>query len=87
MKLNEINLYLTYSDKKALVCERFSRTLKEKMWKQFTIYGKYKWVDILPKLLNQYNTYVHRTIGMKPIDVNKRNKGLLFNMVYIKNIK
>jgi hypothetical protein len=82
MKLNEINHYSTYSEKKASVCERFNGTLKDKVWKQFTIQGKYKWVDILPNLLNQYNNSVHRTTGMKPVDVNKKNERLLLNTVY-----
>src|SRR6185436_8299968 len=52
MKEYNINHYSTYSNLKASVCKRFNRTLKEKMWKQFTINGNYKWLDILQELLN-----------------------------------
>ncbi|XP_070168346.1 uncharacterized protein [Polyergus mexicanus] len=66
MEQNKINHYSTYSDKKAAIVERFIRSLKEIMWKQFSIQGNYKWVDILPNLLNIYNNRKHRTIGMTP---------------------
>ncbi|XP_070161396.1 uncharacterized protein [Polyergus mexicanus] len=70
MKQNKINHYSTYSDKKAAIVERFNRSLKELMWKQFSIQGNYKWVDILPNLLNIYNNRKHRTIGMTPCEAS-----------------
>ncbi|XP_070170801.1 uncharacterized protein [Polyergus mexicanus] len=39
MEQNKINHYSTYSDKKAAIVERFNRSLKELMWKQFSIQG------------------------------------------------
>ena len=36
MEKNDINLYVTRSDLKASIVERFNRTLKTKMWKYFT---------------------------------------------------
>ncbi|XP_070171483.1 uncharacterized protein [Polyergus mexicanus] len=72
MEQNKINHYSTYSDKKAAIVERFNRSLKELMWKQFSIQGNYKWVDILPNLLNIYNNRKHRTIGMTPCEASQR---------------
>jgi hypothetical protein len=69
-----INHYHTNSEKKASIVERFNRTLKEKMWEAFTAQGNYKWVRLLPKLITLYNNTVHRTIGMKPSEVNSRNE-------------
>ena len=74
MKLYKINLYSTYSNLKASVCERFNRTLKHKMWMQFSLQGNYKWIDLLPTLIASYNNTKHRTIGMKPKDVTSSNK-------------
>lgn len=79
-----INHYSTYSVMKASVVERFNRTLKNDMWKQFTLNGSYRWVDLLPKLLNDYNRRRHRTIGMRPIDVTPKNSKHLLNTVYSK---
>lgn len=77
-----INLYSTFSGKKAAMVERFNRTLKNKMWKTFSFRGSYKWIDILSELIADYNDTKHRTIKMKPNNVNIRNEQLLLNTVY-----
>lgn len=69
-----INHYLTYSEKKASIVERFNKTLKNKMWTVFSSQGHYHWLKILPGLIKKYNSTVHRTIGKKPIDVDKSNE-------------
>lgn len=69
-----INHYFTYSDKKASIVERFNRTLKGEMWKLFTELGSFKWLEILPELINKYNNKKHRTIGVKPVEVTKQNE-------------
>ena len=74
MKRHKINLYSTYSNLKASICERFNRTLKNKMWKIFSLNGNHKWVDIVSDIVAKYNDTKHRTIGMKPKDVTKSNE-------------
>lgn len=74
MKKHKINLYSTFSNLKASIVERFNRTLKNKMWKRFSLRGNYKWIDILSELLSEYNNTKHRTINMKPKDVNVDNE-------------
>ncbi len=77
-----INHYFTHSEKKAVFVERFNKTLKNRMWRLFSERGNYKWLDILPKLVNEYNNGVHRTIGMKPNQVNESNeKAVLLRIV------
>ena len=49
------------------------------MFRYFTHVGNRRWLDVLPKLVNGYNTSVHRSIGMAPRDVNKRNEFQLWN--------
>src|SRR5436190_3938447 len=63
-KKRNINHYHTYTHLKASIVERFNRTLKNWMWAEFSAQGSYKWIDMLPKLLNKYNNKVHRSIGM-----------------------
>jgi transposase InsO family protein len=82
LKKHDINHYSTYSVMKASVVERFNRTLKNNMWKQFTLNGNYKWIDLLPRLLSEYNMRKHRTIGMRPIDVTPTNAEKLLTTVY-----
>lgn len=64
-----INHYNTYSVKKASIAERAIRTLKSKLYLQFSIRGTYRWHDIIRKVTNEYNNTKHRTIGMTPADV------------------
>lgn len=82
MNKKKINHYSTYSVKKASIIERFNRTLKNMMWKEFSYNGSYKWLNIYKKLLEKYNNSKHRTIKMSPIDVNKRNEKLILNTSY-----
>ena len=69
MTKRNINHYSTHSVMKASVVERFNRTLKNAMWKMFTMQGSYRWVASLQRLISEYNNSVHRTIGMRPVQV------------------
>ena len=86
LKKHNINHYSTYSVMKASVVERFNRTLKNNMWKLFTLNGNYKWIDVLSQLVAEYNARKHRTIGMKPIDVTPAIADKLLNTIY-SNVK
>lgn len=77
-----INHYSTFSTMKASVIERFNRTLKEKMWFEFSLKGKYEWIPILADLLKRYNEKKHRTIGMAPVSVTKKVEKQLLDTVY-----
>lgn len=81
MKKNNINHYSTFSEKKAAIVERFNRTLKSAMYKRFSERGSYVWHDILAELVKEYNEKKHRTIGMKPIEVNKANESLVLKRI------
>lgn len=74
-----ITLFSTFSIKKAAVVERFNRTLKSKMWREFTARGSYNWISILDDLMKEYNCSKHRTIGMRPIDVTLADEQYLLN--------
>lgn len=87
LKKNNIHHYSTYSVLKASIVERFNRTLKEKMWKQFSMQGTYKYLDLLEKLTNKYNDTYHRTIQMKPKDVKKSDEKRLLKTAYNYNIR
>ncbi|XP_039294119.1 uncharacterized protein LOC120353635 [Nilaparvata lugens] len=49
------------------------------MWIKFTERGTYRWTDILTSLLKEYNTKIHRTIGMRPVDVQKKHDKVLLS--------
>lgn len=74
MKKLKVNHYSTKSEKKAAIIERFNRTLKSAMYKSFSHRGSYLWVDDIPDLISKYNNSYHKSIGMSPLDVNKKNE-------------
>lgn len=82
MKQNNINHYSTFSSLKASIVERFNRTLKNMMWKEFSLQGSYKWIDNYEKLLDLYNNKVHRTIKMKPSEVSTSNEHSILQTVF-----
>lgn len=82
LKKYNINHYSVYSEKKASIVERVNRTIKNMMWKEFSLQGSYKWLDFLPKIIEKYNNTFHRTIKMKPIEVTKKNEKQLLKSVY-----
>ena len=66
---NNVKIYYTHSNLKAVVIERFNRSLRELMMKSFVKNNNTVWYNILPNLIKTYNNRYHRTIKMKPIDV------------------
>ena len=79
---NEITLYPTENEEKSSVVERWNRTIKTKMWKQFTIQSNTQYLDILPKILKQYNTK-HSSMKMTPTEASqKKNEGIVYFDLY-----
>ena len=61
---------------------RFNRTLKTRSWTYFTAHQTDKYIDILDKLTDAYNHSYHRTIGMRPVDVKKKDEPALFDKMF-----
>ena len=70
LKENNIIRYSTHGEHKSAVVERFNRTLKEIMWKRFTAENTRNWIDLIDKLLIEYNNRIHSTIGMTPVQAS-----------------
>ena len=83
---HNIKIYYTNSNLKAVIIERFNRSLRELMIKKFVKSNNTVWYNILPELLKTYNNRYHHIIKMKPIDVNKSNEKHIKNTVYNYNI-
>ena len=83
---HNIKIYYTHSNLKAVIIERFNRSLRELMMKEFVKNNNTVWYNILSKLIKTYNNRYHRTIKMRPIDVNKSNEKHIKNTVYNYNI-
>ena len=67
MKENQLLLKISCCGKS--VVERFIRTLENKIYKYLTSVSKNVYIDKLDDIVNEYNNTYHRTIKMKPVDV------------------
>ena len=75
---NNIKWYHTCNrDIKCSICERFNRTILNKIYKNFTLNNNTIWIKDLNKLVKEYNNSYHRTIKMKPIDASKNQMKIL----------
>ena len=72
LKENNIIRYSTHGEHKSAVVERFNRTLKTNMWKRFTAENTRNWINMLDKLMNDYNTRYHTTIKMTPTEASDK---------------
>jgi hypothetical protein len=64
-----VKLYSTYGEGKAAYVERLNRTLKNMMYKQFTVKQNREWVDMLDDITEKYNNKIHTATGKKPVRV------------------
>ena len=81
-KNNNVKIYHTNSHLKAVVTEKFNRSLRELMMKEFVKNNNTVWYNILPKLIKIYNNRYHSTIKMKPIQVNNNNEKYIKENIY-----
>ena len=59
-------LSLAHTPESQANIERFNGTLKRMLQSYFTTYGQNVWVDLLTKVIQNYNSSTHATIGMAP---------------------
>ena len=52
-------------DLKCSIVERAQRTVRDKIYRYFTYYNSNRYIDVLQKFVDAYNT-VHSAIGMAP---------------------
>jgi len=69
-------------DIKCAIVERFNRTLKEKLWRIFTHRSMHRYVDVLSDVVFAYNNSYHRSIKMRPSEVNMSNREDVWHSLY-----
>ena len=65
--------YSTENEEKSCVIERFNRTIKEKMFKNFSANNTRKYVDVLDILVDQYKNTIHSSIKMTPKEASRED--------------
>ena len=76
---NNIEIYSTHNEGTSVVAERFTRTLKSKIYKHMTAVSKNVYFDVLDDIVDEYNNTYHKTMKMKPIDVKSDQKDHKYN--------
>ena len=88
---NNIKWYHTFNrDIKCSICERFNRTILNKIYKNFTLNNNTIWIKDLNELVKEYHNSYHRTIKMKPIDASKKSNENIVRKNYnfeVENLK
>ena len=67
-------------DTKASIVERFNQTLKT--YRYFTWKSTFKYIDVLPELMESYNHSYHRSIRRSPASVTKKNENSVWMTLY-----
>ena len=70
LKEQNIQIYSTNSDLKAVFVERFNRTLLDLIKEPMYIEGKGSWLNHLDAALQKYNNRVHGTTKMTPFEMS-----------------
>ena len=79
----KIHHFSTSGDTKASVVERFNRTLKQRMYRYFTVINTLNFVPVLQTFVKSYNRSYHRSIQMAPDQVTEANSRQAYANLYI----
>jgi len=75
-------MYHTFTDKKAVLVERFQKTLRSKLYKVMHSNGNKDWLSHLDSVINSYNKTKHGAHGMIPDNIDKNNEDLVIHRLY-----
>ena len=64
-------MYSIHNEGKSVVAKRFIRTSKAKTYKYMTLVSQNVYIDKLDDIVGEYNNTYHRTINMKPVDIDE----------------
>jgi len=67
-----VELYTTENEEKSSVVERWNRTMKERMFKYFIANNTRRYIDILDRLVQNYNNTIHSSIKMTPVHASEK---------------
>ena len=82
MKRHKIEHFASNSDLNTACVTRFNRNIKTRLYTYMTAKSRNRWVDVLQDIMNSYNHSRHRSIGMAPADVRKKNQDRLWVRLY-----
>ena len=88
LKDENIDAYTTKNETKANYAERVIRTVKGMMYRYFHHQQTYTYVDVLQKLVDNYNHRLHRSLnGLAPSQVTQDIEAQLWKRMYVDSCK
>ena len=74
LRAESIEFFTTQNETKANFAERIIKNLKKAIYRYITHTDNERYIDKLQDFVKSYNYSYHRTIGMPPASVNRRNE-------------
>lgn len=71
MEKYDVKHYSTFSTVKCSFAERFIRTIKTNIYREFTARGNRKWFLFLDEIMKKYNNSIHSSISMTPTQADE----------------
>ena len=87
LREENIHHYLSYSDRKCPVVERFNLTIQRLLYKIMTHENSYEWTKFLDQAMKIYLNRKHRTIQMTPNEAEKEENQSKLNEIYFEKYK
>ena len=84
LKSRNIHHYLSYSDRKCPVVERFNLTIQQILYKILDKNESFRWIDYIDKAMKIYNNRKHTTIKLSPIDAEKNENESTVRKIFLK---
>ena len=70
------------NSQKAQIVERFNQTILHRLYRYFTYANTYRYIEVLPNIIDAYNRSFHRSIKTAPIMVTKNNQNQIWQTLY-----
>ena len=77
-----ITLYMLYAPDKATLAERFNQTLKFRIYRYLYDNNTSRFIDVVDRIVDNYNHTVHSRTKFRPVDVNIHNQRQVFRNLY-----
>ena len=82
LRRHNVHHYVSHGYMKCAVIERFWRTLKGRIMKYLHRNNTFRYIDVLPQIIQSYNKTYHSSIKMSPLDVNSANQEEVWRRLY-----
>ena len=87
LKEKNVHHYLAYSLRKCPVVERFNLTIQQLLYKIMAKNNSLTWVKYIDQAMKIYLNRKHRTIGMSPLEGDKKTREKEIRQTYLKRYK